>query len=117
AILCDRGADRRPVGLHRVRIGDLEFDDEIGGHGGLPWRSGSGLAAYEAHAAEPRSEEHTSELQSLTNLVCRLLLEKKKNNRHHHEAYDQDLEDIRSDARISSDADEVRARCAPFVVS
>src|SRR5438046_9861428 len=27
---------------------------------------------------QPRSEEHTSELQSLTNLVCRLLLEKKK---------------------------------------
>src|SRR5438093_3282450 len=27
---------------------------------------------------ELRSEEHTSELQSLTNLVCRLLLEKKK---------------------------------------
>src|SRR5437016_12073106 len=27
-----------------------------------------------------RSEEHTSELQSLTNLVCRLLLEKKKNS-------------------------------------
>src|SRR5437016_10621799 len=27
-----------------------------------------------------RSEEHTSELQSLTNLVCRLLLEKKKQN-------------------------------------
>src|SRR5437016_12098924 len=29
-------------------------------------------------APSPRSEEHTSELQSLTNLVCRLLLEKKK---------------------------------------
>src|SRR5262249_62317686 len=29
-----------------------------------------------------RSEEHTSELQSLTNLVCRLLLEKKNTNRH-----------------------------------
>src|ERR1019366_10807451 len=28
--------------------------------------------------SSPRSEEHTSELQSLTNLVCRLLLEKKK---------------------------------------
>src|SRR5437016_11461570 len=28
--------------------------------------------------AKYRSEEHTSELQSLTNLVCRLLLEKKK---------------------------------------
>src|SRR5437016_9480824 len=33
-----------------------------------------------AERVEPhdRSEEHTSELQSLTNLVCRLLLEKKK---------------------------------------
>src|SRR5690606_39765554 len=30
----------------------------------------------------PRSEEHTSELQSRENLVCRLLLEKKKNNKH-----------------------------------
>src|SRR2546430_17400843 len=29
-------------------------------------------------AIEPRSEEHTSELQSQSNLVCRLLLEKKK---------------------------------------
>src|SRR5437016_12049600 len=29
-------------------------------------------------AGGDRSEEHTSELQSLTNLVCRLLLEKKK---------------------------------------
>src|SRR5258706_433226 len=31
----------------------------------------------------PRSEEHTSELQSLTNLVCRLLLEKKKKKHYH----------------------------------
>src|SRR5205085_7202580 len=30
--------------------------------------------------ASPRSEEHTSELQSQSNLVCRLLLEKKKNH-------------------------------------
>src|SRR5437016_14618161 len=30
------------------------------------------------HTVMGRSEEHTSELQSLTNLVCRLLLEKKK---------------------------------------
>src|SRR5258706_7021646 len=30
-----------------------------------------------------RSEEHTSELQSLTNIVCRLLLEKKKIALHH----------------------------------
>src|SRR5256885_16698123 len=33
-----------------------------------------------AHAGDLRSEEHTSELQSPCNLVCRLLLEKKKNN-------------------------------------
>src|SRR5712664_4306097 len=31
--------------------------------------------------ASPRSEEHTSELQSRSDLVCRLLLEKKKKNK------------------------------------
>src|SRR5690606_40144107 len=36
-------------------------------------------------ASFPRSEEHTSELQSRENLVCRLLLEKK--NTKHHLAY------------------------------
>src|SRR5437016_9928762 len=36
-------------------------------------------SAKESWISKPaRSEEHTSELQSLTNLVCRLLLEKKK---------------------------------------
>src|SRR5438093_13456489 len=39
-----------------------------------PLWSGVSLAAAQGR----RSEEHTSELQSLTNLVCRLLLEKKK---------------------------------------
>src|SRR2546426_4615203 len=34
-----------------------------------------------ADARERRSEEHTSELQSPCNLVCRLLLEKKKNTK------------------------------------
>src|SRR5712672_4850927 len=33
-----------------------------------------------APSTPPRSEEHTSELQSLAYLVCRLLLEKKKKN-------------------------------------
>src|SRR5437016_12135306 len=41
---------------------------QLWGHG---WRSDTAI-----HMG--RSEEHTSELQSLTNLVCRLLLEKKK---------------------------------------
>src|SRR5258706_15872928 len=52
------------------------------------WRAGAGLQAGHDDAGHlprlggrrrtGRSEEHTSELQSLTNLVCRLLLEKKK---------------------------------------
>src|SRR5256885_5540575 len=37
------------------------------------------LAADTCPRVTPRSEEHTSELQSPCNLVCRLLLEKKKN--------------------------------------
>src|SRR5256885_10465225 len=40
-------------------------------------------AAVLARLNHPRSEEHTSELQSPCNLVCRLLLEKKKRNSHH----------------------------------
>src|SRR5437016_7883343 len=41
-----------------------------------PWKTG-----IVSHVTDgwQRSEEHTSELQSLTNLVCRLLLEKKTN--------------------------------------
>src|SRR5256886_5178008 len=39
-----------------------------------------GLTADVALIRVERSEEHTSELQSQSNLVCRLLLEKKKNN-------------------------------------
>src|SRR4051812_49564612 len=35
------------------------------------------IVIFDQH--DPRSEEHTSELQSHVNLVCRLLLEKKKN--------------------------------------
>src|SRR5262249_61797113 len=50
--------------------------------GGLPYcRNGiseGGNRSDQSHIFEKRSEEHTSELQSLTNLVCRLLLEKKK---------------------------------------
>src|SRR2546426_10208887 len=36
-----------------------------------------------SQARRPRSEEHTSELQSPCNLVCRLLLEKKKKKKKH----------------------------------
>src|SRR5207249_12334582 len=54
-----------------------------------PWRDRNGRPAVHCSALEPsvvprrmarreRSEEHTSELQSRFDLVCRLLLEKKK---------------------------------------
>src|SRR2546425_5529015 len=67
--------------------GDQKSDDELGGYH-LVWtrdlvKSVTGLLAA-GDTSTPlrsliyRSEEHTSELQSLAYLVCRLLLEKKK---------------------------------------
>src|SRR2546427_1681687 len=49
----------------------------------VPGRRAAGAVLRDRHlaAAQGRSEEHTSELQSQSNLVCRLLLEKKKKNR------------------------------------
>src|SRR5438093_2686799 len=44
-----------------------------------PWPTSGAVSSK-----KPRSEEHTSELQSLTNLVCRLLLEKKKKKKKKH---------------------------------
>jgi len=44
---------------------------------GSPYQNGD----FYFNTANGRSEEHTSELQSLRHLVCRLLLEKKKNNK------------------------------------
>src|SRR2546430_13446001 len=40
-----------------------------------------GVTRRRSDCGRRRSEEHTSELQSQSNLVCRLLLEKKKNSR------------------------------------
>src|SRR2546427_9584042 len=45
------------------------------------WRSRPARTACSSSATSSRSEEHTSELQSQSNLVCRLLLEKKKSPR------------------------------------
>src|SRR5258706_10192602 len=44
--------------------------------------------------SEIRSEEHTSELQSLTNIVCRLLLEKKKKKTYYLKLYARDLDPV-----------------------
>src|SRR2546430_11083502 len=48
-------------------------------HRGKAWaRIPTQLTSHFSTACTARSEEHTSELQSQSNLVCRLLLEKKK---------------------------------------
>src|SRR5437870_7726928 len=66
-----RSSDLRTDRLVRVRIGTLSLGKlKVG-----DWRE---LNQKEiADLARPRSEEHTSELQSRGHLVCRLLLEKK----------------------------------------
>src|SRR5690606_41694520 len=68
--ICDLAVDTGPL---RLELGEghavVRFTALLrGGSGGL-------------QCGEARSEEHTSELQSRENLVCRLLLEKKKKQR------------------------------------
>src|SRR5690606_41081808 len=60
-----------PQGAHVVA------DAAEGDHEGLLHDLRKLSAGRPRRLAEPRSEEHTSELQSRENLVCRLLLEKK----------------------------------------
>src|SRR5438046_4678532 len=75
---------RSTTALARTRCGhrdDLCLRD-CGNAGECTEKSRSAeCAAGQRSSRCPRSEEHTSELQSLTNLVCRLLLEKKKNKK------------------------------------
>src|SRR5258705_5152894 len=52
--------------------------EDVLSHAREQWRRRQGHGTVGAHPARERSEEHTSELQSLRHLVCRLLLEKKK---------------------------------------
>src|SRR5690606_40032365 len=67
-----------------LRIGALCNDSERTEEDGRPIVLGDptegalAVAAAKAGLGRHRSEEHTSELQSRENLVCRLLLEKKK---------------------------------------
>src|SRR5256885_12449293 len=63
-------------------VGLIEARAEKTGAKPAPRRKGprkDARVAKPATTAKKRSEEHTSELQSPCNLVCRLLLEKKKN--------------------------------------
>src|SRR5688500_19882481 len=69
--ICCQGREERRNGF--------QGDEPDLPEGGRAAGRAEGAGAAPARAA--RSEEHTSELQSPCNLVCRLLLEKKKKNR------------------------------------
>src|SRR3989454_9267807 len=64
--------------LHHHDRGCLEHDRGCLEHDRGCLEPGTMGAEYSGSPANVRSEEHTSELQSPCNLVCRLLLEKKK---------------------------------------
>src|SRR5260370_24812234 len=59
---------------------DVDFKVYPGEVTALVGDNGAGKSTLVKAIAHQRSEEHTSELQSHLNLVCRLLLEKKKND-------------------------------------
>src|SRR2546427_9462832 len=69
--------------LFRSRFGQCGAVDRherpVGTSAGVVDGASDQLLPGPAFAREQRSEEHTSELQSQSNLVCRLLLEKKNN--------------------------------------
>src|SRR5256885_12199929 len=74
----DRVARRRQEVVHRRHHAEVELAREADvHHDRVPCR-GAGEEVERARPPRGRSEEHTSELQSPCNLVCRLLLEKKK---------------------------------------
>src|SRR5258706_6275689 len=75
-----RGDGGNPEAARLRRNRGLVSDDRRKPRGGprLQANSEAGWAMRGLLWSPSRSEEHTSELQSLTNIVCRLLLEKKK---------------------------------------
>src|SRR5699024_11768965 len=70
--------DALPISSGRIRLLGLSPSERS-----LPSSVSSkcGLASFFCPSSQCRSEEHTSELQSRFDLVCRLLLEKKNNER------------------------------------
>src|SRR3712207_8387439 len=68
-------------GLRAPTVAEVRepFADRLGSEGGDP--------EPQDRLCAPRSEEHTSELQSRQYLVCRLLLEKKKSTVRHRRSY------------------------------
>src|SRR2546427_4412892 len=74
----------RVLGLHeetgRIAPGLAADLIAVAGDPGERIEALDALARVAGDGDEVRSEEHTSELQSQSNIVCRLLLEKKKNS-------------------------------------
>src|SRR4051812_49512861 len=69
---------------HQYRLGPISFWIAVGSlvvMAGWSLATGTYFAFHDDVLSRLRSEEHTSELQSHVNLVCRLLLEKKKQSR------------------------------------
>src|SRR5256885_13315092 len=77
-----RSNDRKPEGRGFARRPPLSGQDRYrkggGAQGERAQKDQAAVAPDRGAALGVRSEEHTSELQSPCNLVCRLLLEKKK---------------------------------------
>src|SRR2546425_8175451 len=72
-----QGNRRRLAGGRRRRTARHHAEDRAA-RAGVPGRDAFGKSGGGRSRPRHRSEEHTSELQSLAYLVCRLLLEKKK---------------------------------------
>src|SRR5256885_10961650 len=68
------------LSLHDALPISHRFRSAHGGRGAFPASEDPPTALKPNSSLRGRSEEHTSELQSPCNLVCRLLLEKKKEN-------------------------------------
>src|SRR5690606_39828548 len=94
-----QGVETLHLRMDRICANALKVAELLAAHDKVTWVNYPGLKTAASHAAakkylsggfggllgfglkggyEARSEEHTSELQSRENLVCRLLLEKKK---------------------------------------
>src|SRR2546425_9076480 len=76
-----RSRSQQPSGSSETQSPDLAGDGAQFGAGDTCRATDDTLWAASAEPASVRSDEHTSELQSLAYLVCRLLLEKKKKKR------------------------------------
>src|SRR5205085_10609656 len=71
-----RSAWHKPEQIRSGRVNGTEWNCNF-----IPGTNNSASRSSKVFNFEERSEEHTSELQSQSNLVCRLLLEKKKARR------------------------------------